>query len=335
MRYPQIRLAWNSTSDEPSLRPRLARRLLVEVRSAVEVSRLAWRRLGARMPWLRQAAKGSLTVAALAVIVMLGINHRADAPARLDLPPIDATSSSQPPVDGERSAPAPWDVTLSDIPTPDPRVSVPHIGFHDLPDLSAEQVEGLRMAGIRGGTFSTGLPSHLSAAIVVTTLALVVLVTTVPGLVRGWHSRQEEGTATDTGPAGTGTDEDEPVASGAEAAEPVADALPDGEASADGNAVELLAANSVTDSSRDLPGPTATGAPDVDDAAGITPGAAGTPSRQDESRPRATAPGPGAVTWPPTGRGPATPAQPVGRHMQGKEAATSRVVLFTATKWGG
>lgn len=340
MRYPQIRLTWNSSSDEPPLPRRLGSRLLAQVRSAVQRSRRVWRLLGARMPRLRQAAKGFLAVAAVAVIVVLGMRQRVDTPTLLAAPPTEAASDSQSPADGEHSAPAPWGVRLPHIPTPGPHVFSPVIGFHDLPDLSAELEEGFAMARIRSGTASDGLPPHLNAVIVVSTLALVVLMTTVPNLIRGWRSSRQdkERNTTDTSAASTGTEEDEPLGAGAEAAEPMPDASSDGEASVNGDALELLAASSVAHGYGDLPGPTATGTPDVDQAAGIPPSAGSTRSSQDESPPRAAGPGLGRlgpVSWPPTGRRPAVPSQPTERRMPRKEEAASRVVLFAATKWDG
>jgi hypothetical protein len=284
--------------------------------------------MDAWMPRIRRLGQAALAVAALTAVVMVGLHQRIDTPPRIDSPPAEATPRPQSPTDGDVRIPPPWDVWLPQIPTPGPVVSSPQIGFREPPDLSATREAGETAAKLRGGTSSGEGPSQLNAAVAVTILGAATFLTTLTGLVRAWrrwrHSRERD--VAETNPVPTDVDDelvDELLGDGTDADEPAPDDF------SDASGVEPPDAHGAADP----PEPTAPGTPEIEEATSATPRAAGAPPPADNP-PRAAGAGLATLPWPPAGSTSATPLQPADQTVASKDKAASRVVLFSATKWG-
>jgi hypothetical protein len=253
-------------------------------------------------------------VAALAFIVVVGTDQSVDTPPDPDSLPAAAPSGSSSPSDRGVSVPAPWDVRIPQIRTPGPVVPTPHVGFRDLPDLSATLDAGPAHAEIRGGTSSShGTPPQVNDAVIATTLGFLAVSTTVLGVSRGWLRWRQGATrnAIDRNPETTGTDGDDLLMESEDAGEPLRNAPSDvdpveplGEK---GELAEPLVENSVLHGSTCESPATArdTAAPEE---------AARAPQGEAEDPP---------------------PSEATDGTTPSREEASSRVVLFTATKWGG
>jgi hypothetical protein len=323
MKYPKFRLVWDSPEGESPSGPRLVSRLVGTVCAAVQRTLpRGRRRLRAWTPWLRLAANAAIMVAALAFIAVVGTKQTIDIPPVPDSLPADAPSGSWSPMDDGISLPAPWGVRIPQIRTPGLDLPTVHIGFRDLPDLSATLEAGLAAAEIRGGTSIDGPPPQVDAAVVASTLGFVAVLTTVVGVIRRW-SRWRRGAPpadVDASPAAHGIEEDkELLTDAAEAGEPTPPPA------ADANPMEPAESDT---HSADNVDPPATGASDLHEATSVTP-------KEVEYPTQALDAGRGPVPSPPSSGTSAMPTQATsGRERPGEEAS-SRVVLFTATKWDG
>jgi hypothetical protein len=258
-------------------------------------------------------------VAALAVIVVVGTNQTVGTPPVPDSLSADAPSGFWSPSDSV-SIPAPWGVRIPQIRTPGPVVPEVHVGFRDLPDLSAPLEAGVAPAGIRGGTSLDGLPTQVDAAVVASTVGLVAALTTVVGVVRRWPRwRGAARNAIDRNHETTGTDGDDLLVESEDAGEPLRDAF------SDRDPVEPLGENSVVHGSAGESPARDTAAPEE---------AARGPRGEAEEPPQAVRPERDPAPSPPTGRRSATPSEATDGPTRSGEEASSRVVLFTATKWG-
>lgn len=308
------------TQPRPRLRP--VGRLVRWVRRAVQRTRLAWRR-GKRawLPRLRRAGQAALVVAALAGIVVVDINQKIDT-----LPVLPSTSEipsgPRSPADGDVNIPEPWGVQVPQLPEPGPVISSPHIGFRDLPDLRGAAEPGGSAAKIRGGLSSDGLPPRLDVTGIASVVGVVALFTAMASVILNRCRRRQRTTqpTIDTSSVTTEIDQDQPPREHEDAGEATRGA------DAEGEPAEANPAESVADGSTASSRPQNTGTPAQGQPPTAPQAADGSPPQEGSTRDVSAHPAANS------GRT-AFPSQTTENKPRSSDAAASRVVLYTATKW--
>ncbi len=287
---------------------------------------LRWQRLApVWVPRVRRAGHVAVFAGLMVVITVLDLKDRAD---RLgEAPPPMARGSVADSGTGMGHALQRWDVTVADLPDPGPTVVTPWVGFRELADLSATPAADMAATGTAGGV-RRGARSASAVQISPVPAAAAVTAAAVIG-VRQVRRRKTAPITHDPG------------------------SPPEG----DGVTADLDQKPQPADAGTDIPGPSAaeTGTPTSDPVDERTE----IPGHVAAARPAAQVP-PSAVpeddTFPPQPQEPHAASAgvagapsgngiPVGGGDRSGAAAsearplsrtdsTSRVVLFTAARWG-